>query len=150
MDRVAVLIPLLVGSSAVACTIVIHAAALAATLRFLLHERMLGRVGVGFWVDLRIVATTVMIALTAHLIEIGVWAVLLVLTGEFQELGIAFYHSAGNYTSLGYGDIVMSPAWRMLGPIEATNGLLMFGVSTAMIFAVIRRLIEMRFPDLGA
>ena len=90
------------------------------------------------------------VALMAHLIEIGVWAVLLVLTGEFQELGIAFYHSAGNYTSLGYGDIVMSLAWRMLGPIEATNGLLMFGVSTAMIFAVIRRLIEMRFPDLGA
>jgi hypothetical protein len=55
-----------------------------------------------------------------------------------------------NYTSLGYGDIVMSPAWKVLGPIEATNGLLMFGVSTAMIVAVIQRVIERRFPDLRA
>jgi hypothetical protein len=42
----------------------------------------------------------------------------------------------------------MSPAWRLLGPVEAANGMLMFGVSTAMIFAVIQRLIEARFADL--
>jgi hypothetical protein len=42
----------------------------------------------------------------------------------------------------------MSPAWRLLGPLEAANGMLMFGVSTAMIFAVIQRLIEARFADL--
>jgi hypothetical protein len=52
-----------------------------------------------------------------------------------------------NYTSLGYGDIVMSPSWRLLGPLEAANGLLMFGISTAMIFAVIQRLVQPRFED---
>ena len=72
MDRVAVLIPLIVGSSAIACTIIIHAAALAANLRFVLHERRVGHVGLSFWIDLRIVATAVMLALMAHLIEIGV------------------------------------------------------------------------------
>src|SRR5215471_11309444 len=107
MDRVAVLIPLIVGSSAILFTLVIHAAALAANLRFVLHERRVGHVGVSFLIDLRIVATAVMLLLTAHLIEIGVWAVLLVLIGEFQGSGIAFYHSAVNYTTLGYGDIVM-------------------------------------------
>jgi hypothetical protein len=148
MDRVALLIPLLVGSGAMAFTIVVHGATLATNLGFVRHERAYGHAGLGFWNDLRIVSTAVMIALIAHLIEIGGWAVLLVLIGEFQEFGIAFYHSAVNYTSLGYGDIIMSPAWRMLGPFEATNGLLMFGVSTAMIFAVIQRLVETRFPDL--
>jgi len=77
-------------------------------------------------------------------------ASLFVLIGEFQAWGIAFYHSATNYTSLGYGDIVMSPSWRILGPVEATVGLLMFGVSTAVIFAVIQRLVYARFPDLRA
>ena len=148
MDRVAVLIPLIVGSIAIACTLVIHGAAVAANVRFVLHERRVGHVGLSSWLDAMIVATSVILALVAHLIEIGVWAVLLVLIGEFQGSGIAFYHSAVNYTSLGYGDIIMSPAWRMLGPFEATNGLLMFGVSTAMIFAVIQRLVETRFPDL--
>jgi len=150
MDRVAILTPLIVGSSAIACTIGIHGAALSTNLRFVRHEGRLGRMGTGFWIDFSIVAVAVMLALVAHLIEIGIWGVLLVLIGEFQELGIAIYHSAVNYTSLGYGDIVMSPAWRMLGPVEATDGLLMFGVSTAMIVAVIQRVIERRFPDLHA
>jgi hypothetical protein len=148
MDRVAVFTPLIVGTSAIACTIVVHGAALATNLRFVRHERRFGRAGIQFGIDLSIVAVAVMLALMAHLIEIALWAVLLVWIGEFPELGIALYHSAVNYTSLGYGDIVMSPAWRMLGPIEATNGLLMFGVSTATIFAVIQRLVEKRFPDI--
>jgi hypothetical protein len=52
-----------------------------------------------------------------------------------------------SYTTLGYGDLVMSPAWSLLGPLEAANGILMFGVSTATVFAVMR-LIEARFADL--
>ena len=73
---------------------------------------------------------------------------MLVLCGEFQELGTAYYHSAVNYTTLGYGDLLLTPAWRMLGPMEATNGALMFGLSAAMVFAVVQRLILARFQDL--
>jgi hypothetical protein len=51
-------------------------------------------------------------------------------------------------TSLGYGDLVMSPSWRLLGPLETANGMLLFGVSTAMIFAVMLWLIQARFTDL--
>jgi hypothetical protein len=46
-------------------------------------------------------------------------------------------------------DLVMTPAWRLLGPLEAADGMLMFGVSTAMIFAVIQHVIRGRFADLG-
>ena len=60
----------------------------------------------------------------------------------------AFYHSAVNYTTLGYGDLLLTPSWRLLGPLEAANGALMFGVSTAMVFAVIQRLLLTRFEDL--
>jgi len=86
--------------------------------------------------------------MAAHLGEIGLWAVLFVICGEFHQFGTAYYHSAVNYTTLGYGDIVMSSSWRLLGPLEAANGVLMFGVSTAMVFAVIQRLVEARFADL--
>jgi hypothetical protein len=41
----------------------------------------------------------------------------------------------------------MTPAWRLLGPLETANGLLLFGVSTAMVFALIQRLVEIRFVD---
>jgi hypothetical protein len=42
----------------------------------------------------------------------------------------------------------MTPPWRMLGPLEAADGMLMFGVSTAIIFALTQRLIQARFVDL--
>src|SRR5215469_853780 len=65
-----------------------------------------------------------------------------------HEFGMAYYHSTVNYTTLGYGDVIMSPKWRLLGPLEAANGILMFGVSTAMIFTLILRLTQARFADL--
>jgi len=99
-------------------------------------------------VDLAIVMSVIALAFVAHLISIAVWAVLLVICGEFPELGNAYYHSAVNYTTLGYGDVLLSPSWRLLGPIEATNGALMFGLSTAMIFAVIQRVVLTRYEDL--
>ena len=144
----AILYPLVVGVGAVACTIFIHALALAATVNFVRHERRLGRAGAGALIDLAIVALVVSFAFVAHLIEIALWAVLLVICGEFQEFGNAFYHSAVNYTTLGYGDLLLTPSWRLLGPLEAANGALMFGVSTAMVFAVIQRLLLARFEDL--
>ena len=144
----AILYPLVVGVGAVACTIFVHALALAATVNFVRHERRLGRAGAGAVIDLAIVGLVISFAFVAHLIEIALWAVLLVICGEFQGFGEAYYHSAVNYTSLGYGDLLLTPSWRLLGPLEAANGALMFGVSTAMIFAVIQRLLLARFEDL--
>jgi len=121
---------------------------LGATVNFVRHERQLGRVGKAFRSDLAIVGRGIFYAAIAHLAEIALWAGLFVLLGEFQDYGTAYYHSAMNYTTLGYGDIIMSPSWRLLGPMEAATGMLMFGVSTAMIFAIIQRLVEARFVDI--
>ena len=98
----AILYPLVVGVGAVACTIFVHALALAATVNFVRHERRLGRAGAGALIDLAIVVLTVSFAFVAHLIEIALWAVLLVICGEFQEFGIAYYCSAVNYTTLAH------------------------------------------------
>src|SRR6185312_3698884 len=144
----AIMLPLVVGVGAVACTIFVHALALAATINFVRYERKVGRAGAGALIDLAIVAAVMSFAFVAHLIAIALWAVLLVICGEFQEFGNAYYHSAVNYTTLGYGDLLMTPSWRLLGPLEAVNGALMVGVSTAIIFAVMQRLIETRFVDL--
>jgi hypothetical protein len=97
--------------SAIACTIFVHALALAATVNLFRHERKLGRVGAGILIDLAIVALAISFAFVAHLIEIALWAVLLVIWGEFQEFGSAYYHSAVNYTTLGYGDLLLTPSW---------------------------------------
>ena len=146
-QEVEILLPLLVSLGTILVTIVIHAIALVAVVSFVRRQYFLGRAGAGFWRDLAIVIAATQLALIAHVIEVTIWAAVLDLCDEFTHFAVAFYHSAMNYTSLGYGDIVMSPSWRLLGPLEAANGLLMFGISTAMIFAVIQRLVQPRFED---
>jgi hypothetical protein len=149
-DRVAIWIPLAVGASALAATILIHALAVSATVNFVRHQVRVRRAGAGFWTDVTIVVAVIFFALAAHLVEIALWALLLMACGEFASFAMACYHSAVNYTTLGYGDIVMTASWKFLGPLEAANGFLLFGVSTALVFAVIQRVVQARFADLRA
>jgi hypothetical protein len=130
------------------CTILIHALAVMAVVNVVRRERRLGRTGSSFWIDFGIVAVAVSCAFIAHLVEIALWALLFMICGEFSAFGNAFDHSAVNYTTLGNDNVIMSPSWRLLGPLAAADGMLMFGVSTAMIFTVIQRLIQTRYADL--
>jgi hypothetical protein len=95
------LVPLAVGASAVAWTIFIRALAVIVTVNFVRHEGRLGRAGAGFWIDLLIIALAISVALLAHLIDIGVWAVLFVMwrifgvpspllpfSGQLHHLGV--------------------------------------------------------------
>jgi hypothetical protein len=148
VTQLPVLAPLAVGAAIILCTVFIHALAVGATVNFIRYERHKGRMGTGFLIDLAIVVSVVLFAFSAHLLEIALWAGLLLICGEFGDFGVAFYHSAVNYTTLGYGDIILTPSWRLLGPLEAANGALLFGVSTAIVFAVMQRLIQARYQDL--
>jgi Ion channel len=141
------LTPLVVGSVAVICTILVHALPLSATITFVRREKKLGHLGINFRKDMGVVVRVILYAFVAHLIEMALWAILFLICGEFSDFATAYYHSAVNYTSLGYGDIIMSPPWRLLGPLETADGMLLFGVSAAMIFAVIQRLVETRYGD---
>ena len=68
-------------------------------------------------------------------------------SGVVADFGAAIFSSAGSYTTVG-SDIVLSIGWKLMGPLEAVCGMLMFGVSTAMIFTLILRLTQARFVDL--
>ena len=86
---------------------------------------------------------TVLLLLTfAYFAETLIWASLFMLLGEFEDFKTAIYHSGVNFVTLGYGDVVMSPRWRMLGPLEAANGILMFGLSTAVMTAAVLDIIK--------
>jgi hypothetical protein len=57
-----------------------------------------------------------------------------------RQLETALYFSMVTFTTLGYGDVTLSPDWRLLASFEAANGIMMFGWTTALIAAVIQRL----------
>jgi len=89
----------------------------------------------------------VMVATTlANFAQIAIWGALFVGLGEFKTLFDALYHSAVNFTSLGYGDVVMSMRWKLMGPLEAVNGILMLGMTSAALVAIMQHLIKLRFP----
>jgi Ion channel len=122
------------------------ALAAAGLVRFLLPVVRRAAVRAPFWGGAAVLGTALAALLAAALAQIALWAAAFVLCGEFSDFEEAFYHSAVNFTTLGYGDIVMSRRWRLLGPLEAVNGSLMLGLSAAMLFAVLGRVAEARQP----
>ena len=147
-NDLAIGLPLVISLVTILGTIVIHALALLGIIHFVRRQHQLGHTGVGFWRDVGIVASATLLVLTAHLAEITIWAFVFVFCGEFAQFAGAFYHSAMNYTTLGYGDVVMTPSWKLFGPLEAADGMLMFGVSTAIIVSVIQLMVRAKFRDL--
>lgn len=87
--------------------------------------------------DIWILSTTMAVLIAGHIFQFATWAGLFLTLGEFTNFADAFYHSTVNFTSLGYGDIVMSEQHRLLGALEAANGVLMFGLSAGLILTVL-------------
>ena len=85
---------------------------------------------------------TVLVLMMTHTAEVLVWALGYLLVGAAPEGADRVYFAFVNYTTLGYGDVVPVARWRLLGPITAMNGVLLFGWSTAVIFEVLRRALD--------
>ena len=90
------------------------------------------------WLTIWVINGVMVILVAGNLLQVTIWALLFRLIGEFAGIGEAFYHSAVNFSTLGYGDIVMSEQHKILGPLEAINGVLMIGVSTAALMGLFR------------
>jgi len=77
-----------------------------------------------------------------HLIQVGLWAVVFWQAQALPTLETALYFSLVTYTTIGYGDVVLGPGWRVLAGIEGLTGILLIGWSTAFMFTVVNRMYE--------
>lgn len=75
-----------------------------------------------------------------HTVQIWLYAALYMLLGEIESFEEALYFSTVNFASLGYGDILLSQKWRLVGAIEAANGVLLIAWSTSFLLTVSGRL----------
>ena len=133
----------------IASMVFVQATAVTVTVRLVRRELPHGASVPGWIHNVGVAARALLVIVAAQLVQIAAWAALFLGCGEFDDFSIAFYHSAVNFTTLGYGDIIMSPSWKLLGPLEAVAGMLMFGVSTAVLFGVAQALIRAREGPLG-
>ena len=77
-----------------------------------------------------------------HLVQVGLWAVVFWRAQELPNVETALYFSLATYTTIGFGDVVVGPGWRVLAGIEGLTGTLLVGWSTAFVFAVVNRMYE--------
>ncbi len=128
----------LFGGSISICNIVIHALIMTAVVRASQAAATKAATRPDL-VLIAVMAATVSVLMVAHTGEIFMWSLAYGLVDAVPDSTDHLYFAFVNYTTLGYGDIVPVERWRLLGPMTAMNGVLLFGWSTAVIFEVLRK-----------
>jgi hypothetical protein len=136
------LLHLFCGAALISVTVILHAVLLEKLLYFLEWlAPILSRRLASLW-KISLIVITVYGVMAAIILEIWIWAGFFYLTGEaaLHNWEAALYFSTTTFTTLGFGDITLSHHWRLLASVEAANGLLLFGWSTAFLFEVLSNL----------
>ena len=89
-----------------------------------------------------VMMATVAVLMVAHTCEVAIWSVAYAFVDATPEPADRMYFAFVNFTTLGYGDITPVPRWRLLGPMTAMNGVILFGWSTAVLFEVLRTALQ--------
>jgi Ion channel len=89
-----------------------------------------------------VMVAVVSVLMAAHVVEVIIWSLVYAIVGAASAGVDLLYFAFVNYTTLGYGDVIPVERWRLLGPLTAMNGVLLFGWSTAVIFHVLLRIMQ--------
>ena len=133
---------LMVGLPIMLLCLALQAAVSFWSVRYYMRQIEPTAVSRGLFPHLRPLLVVMIAMMLGNFVQIVIWGVLFLGLGEFNALYDAVYHSGVNFTSLGYGDVVMSTRWKLLGPLEAANGVLMFGMTSAALMAILQHLIK--------
>jgi hypothetical protein len=86
-----------------------------------------------------VMGTTTFLATSLHAAEAALWAVSYRLLGALPDNKSAMLYSLNAITSYGHESLMLEKRWQLLGAIEALNGCLLFGLSTAFLFGIIQK-----------
>ncbi len=91
-----------------------------------------------------IIGTAALAATLLHGTEGMIWAVAYRLVGALPTNGSAVLYSLSAITSYGHTNLILEQRWQLMGALEALNGMLLFGLTTAFLFGVIQKASELR------
>ena len=131
------LINLLTGLPVILICLVLQALFIAECMRAYLRFRPYTQASNAVLPDILVLSAVMLLLMLGNCLQMALWAGLFMLLGEFDNFVTALYFSGVTFATLGYGDLVLSPPWRLLSALEAANGILMFGVSTAVMTAAV-------------
>jgi hypothetical protein len=133
---------LFIGGLAALC-VAVHAAGLMVMSRWL--RQGIQRTHHRFWTETWLLIRVSWGLIFLHIVEIAIWGGFYHWKGILPDLNTALYFSSITYTTVGYGDVVLSPAWRNFSSAEALVGILMAGLSTSYFFMFLSRLFYRQF-----
>jgi hypothetical protein len=133
---------LVIGLPVILVCMVLQVAIAFWSVRYFVRQTSSAIAASGSLYGLRPLLVVMLVMMLGTIVQIATWGILFVVLGEFDELYEAVYHSAVNFASLGYGDIVMSKDWKLLGPLEACCGVLMLGMTAAALMAIMQQMIK--------
>ena len=85
-----------------------------------------------------VAAVTVLLLTLLHAAEATAWAGAYVAVGARPDFTSAMLYSLSAMTSYGHANIFLAEDWQVMDAIEALNGMILFGLSTAFLFAVLQ------------
>lgn len=139
------LVSVVISLAIIVFTILIHGLGTTYLVVYLYRKHWKKEQDWGTRSSLFVLSSTALFLMVLHFIEIAVWAfVYLIIPDITQVAGVeeAIYFSMVTYATLGYGDIVLGPHWRIMSGFEAMNGILLFGWSTAMFFSTVQKILS--------
>jgi hypothetical protein len=86
-----------------------------------------------------LIGGTALAATVLHAIEVAVWACAYRLLGASANNKSAMLYSLNAITSYGHANLDLEPRWQMMGALEALNGWILFGLTTAFLFTIIQK-----------
>ncbi len=86
-----------------------------------------------------VMSVTSLLVTLLHGIEAGIWAVAYRLIKALPDNRSAMLYSLDAITTYGHANLFLKDEWQLMGALEALNGMLLFGLSTAFLFAIIQR-----------
>ena len=81
-----------------------------------------------------VLGTSTLLATVLHALETAIWAIAFCQLGALTDYRLSMLYSLGAMTTYGHQNITLAAHWQLLGSIEALNGWLLFGLSTAFLF----------------
>jgi hypothetical protein len=103
-----------------------------------LGENAAGRRASRYSLTVRLSFITFLV-IVLHGAEAAVWALTYVMIGAVSGPKAAMLYSLGAMTSYGHAPILLIPEWQLMGALEALTGLLLMGLTTAFLYAMIKQ-----------
>lgn len=138
---------ILIAAALVTVCLVVHVAGILLMAKWLLRKR--DQLGLNITNKHFALLLIVLFAgiMCLHLTQTGLWAMFYYTRGLFSDFETSLYFSMVSFTTIGYGDVLLPRRWRLLGVIEGFSGVLLCGISTAFMFAVVNGMLQLRIQQ---